>query len=204
MLVTEIEVGKGNKYRIFGDGNFLFSLYDKELKKYNLQLNAEVDDIVIDDIKESLIYKRAKERALFLLERKPLSIHIMKKKLQDNDYPIDVIEKVIAFLVGYHYLDDNEYVRLYVSFYSEKKSKKQLMFDLYRKGISKDILEKYFDENEYSEQKCFVRQFQKYIKGKNLQDYATRQKVFRYFYGKGFSSSLIEAYIRKENDLPIV
>lgn len=196
MLITKIEEGKGKKYRVFGDEQFLFSLYSKELRQFSIREDDEISDDVISNILETVIYKRAKERALFLLEKRPLSVNMLKDKLLNNEYPLHIIHKVILFLEKYHYLDDLEYTRMYVTTYSERKSKKQIIGELYRKGISKEIIEEYFEENAYSEMDCFERQFKKYIRGKDLNEYTIRQKVFRYFYSKGFSSVLIESYIR--------
>ena len=199
MLITRIEEGRGKKYRVYGDEQFLFSLYGKELKKFKLNVDSDISEETISNILETVIYKRAKERALFLLEKKPLSIHMLIDKLKDNEYPQETIRRVIRFLEKYNYVDDLEYTRMYVSSYSKRKSKKQIICDLYQKGVSKDIIDNYFDENEYIEKDCFIKQFHKYTKGKNLQDYATRQKVFRYFYRKGFSISLIDDYLQKKD-----
>lgn len=198
MIVTRIEQGTGKKHRVYIDEEFFFSLYYKELKQFHIQEGSEISNEVITCILDIVIYKRAKERALFLLERKPLSIHMLKKKLKDNDYPLNIIDKVISFLERYHYLDDEEYVRMYVASHSGRKSKKQLIYDLYRKGISKTIIEGFFENNEYSEKNCFEQQFHRYIRGKDIHDYNVRQKIFRYFYNKGFSSAIIERYIRDE------
>lgn len=72
-----------------------------------------------------------------------------------------------------------------------------MVYDLVRKGISKDIIELHFEEVEYSERECFEKQFQKYTKGRDLEDRMVKQKIFRYFYGKGFQTSLIEEALRK-------
>ena len=197
MYITKIECGKGKKYKVFGDERFLFSLYKNELKHYGIVENAEIEDTVIEVIRDELILNRAKERSLYLLEYKPFSISMMRDKLSNNEYPKDIIERVILFLEEYHYLDDERYIRMYVESYSSKKSKKQITRDLLRKGLSRELINSYFENFEYSEQECFKRQFERYIRGKNLEDWQVRQKVFRYFYGKGFSISLIEDSLKK-------
>lgn len=196
MIITKIEEGKRKNYRVFSDEVFLFSLYEREIKQFGIVENIELSNDVIHYILDSVIYKRAKERALFLLEKKPYSIHMMKTQLLKNEYPLEIINKVLSFLMEYHYLDDADYTRMYINSYSGKKSKKQLLNELYCRGINRETIEEYFEKNEYSENNSFVNQFEKYIKGKDLQDYLTRQKVFAYFYRKGFSSTLIESYIR--------
>lgn len=198
MIVTKIEEWKGKKYRIYVDDEFAFSLYNKELRQFHIREGFEISIDLITHVLDTIIYKRAKERALFLLERKPLSIHMMRTKLKDNGYSVYTIEQVVSFLERYHYLDDEEYTRLYVSTYSLKKSRKQLEKELLCRGISHDVIDKYFEENTYSEQCCFEKQFRKYTRSKNLEDYSDRQKVFRYFYNKGFSVSIIEKYIRND------
>lgn len=192
MLITKIEPGRNKRYRIFGDDRFLFALYGKELKRYEIEENQEVSDLLISSIREDVVYKRAKERAFYLLERRPLTASMLGIKLRDNDYPDDVIADIILFLESYHYLDDKDYVRMYVEAYSGKKSRKQMLYDLLRKGVSRELIDAYFEEAEYSEQESLLRLFTKYTKGKDLDDPLVRQKVFRYFYGKGFDTSLIE------------
>lgn len=200
MIITRIEPGTGKRYRVFGDEQFLFSLYGKELKKFHIQEACELSERIITDILNDVIYKRARERALYLLERKPVSIKMMRDKLKQNDYPDSIIEYVIEFLCKYQYLDDTNYIQMYVSTYSASKSRKQLILDLRKKGIDKDLIDTYFEDNEYSEQECFVKQYYRYVRGKNMEDYVVRQKVFQYFYRKGFSISLIEKYIRNNDN----
>ena len=196
MIVTKVEEWKSKKYRIYIDDEFTFTLYSKELHQFHIRKGVVISQDIVFHILDTVIYKRAKERALFLLERKPLSINMMRMKLQENGYSPYIIDRVISFLEIYHYLDDEEYTRMYIHTYSCKKSKKQLKKDLLYKGISRDVIDTYFENNIYSEQDCFEKQFQKYIKGKNLENYSDRQKIFRYIYSKGFSVSLIEKYMK--------
>lgn len=201
MLITKIESGKNKRYRVFGDDTYLFALYRNELKHYQIAENAMIEDSVISSILDEIIYKRAKERALYLLEKRPLTVSGLRDKLRYHDYPEAVVEKVIAFLEQYHYLDDMDYIRMYTGSYSSKKSKKQIVYDLMRKGISKSLIDIYFEENEYSEQEGFEKQFERYVRGKDLGDLAIRQKVFRYFYGKGFTVSMIETALWSRMEL---
>ena len=193
MLITRIEPGRNKRYRIYGDNTFLFALYAKELKRYRIEEDAELPDSVISSITEDVIYKRAKERALYLLERGPLTVSMLRSKLRGNDYTDEVIARTIQFLEKYHYLDDGNYIRMYVETYGIKKSKKQMIYELLHKGIDKNQISAYFDEHEYSEQTCLLRQFDKYTRGKDLESPQVRQKVYRYFYGKGFDIALIDS-----------
>ncbi len=199
MLITRIEKSKNKRYRVYGDDTFLFSLYGKELKRYGIEEKAELSEDVIEAIREEILVKRARERALYLLERRPMTVYMLRTKLRDNDYTEDVIHRTIQFLEEYHYLDDAEYVRMYVAAYAHKKSRRQMEYELLRKGVDRESIQAFFDEYEFSEQECLLRQFEKYTKGKNLQDPIVRQKVFRYFYSKGFDVSVLEKVCNLNN-----
>lgn len=197
MWISRIEASKGKRFRVYSDDTFLFALYTKELNRFHVRENMELEDTVIHCIREEIVWKRAKERALYLLERSALSTAVLKEKLRKNDYPADIVERVVEFLNQYHYLDDNAYVELYVHTYANSKSKRQIAYDLRNKGIAKEVIDACFERLEFSEEACLDRQLQKYIKGKDLQDYKVRQKVFRYFYNKGFATGLIETALKQ-------
>ena len=198
MLITAIEAGRNNRYRIFGEDKFLFALYGKELKRYCIEEGTDISDAMILSIIHEVIYKRAKERALFLLEKRPLTTVMLRTKLKETDYPLEVIEQVVSFLEDYHYLDDENYIRMYVNTYGGRKSKRQLIYGLQQKGISRPLLDAYFEQNDYSEQSGFEYQFQKYIRRREVGDPRERQRIFRYFYSKGFSPAMIESALRNE------
>ncbi|MDO5156701.1 MAG: regulatory protein RecX [Eubacteriales bacterium] len=195
--ITRIEESRNRRYKVFSDDRFLFALYGSELKKYNINENSEMDVSLYTELIESVIRKRAKERALYLLERRPYSEYMLRTKLKETDYPENVIENVVGFLKKYHYLDDYMYVSMYVEAYGSKKSKKKLIFDLKQKGIRSDIIHNYFEEQEFCDDEQLMHQLEHYVNGKDLMDYKVQQKVIRYFYGKGFAYSLITECIQK-------
>ncbi|MCM1181189.1 MAG: recombination regulator RecX [Clostridium sp.] len=196
MLITRIEQGKGKRYNIYSDCEFLFSLYGRELKKYHIAENVDVPEDVLSEIMDNIIYKRAKERALYLLDSRPYTCYMMRDKLISSEYPAEIADRVVSFLKEYRYLDDMAYVRMYIETYSQTKSKRQIQFDLQKKKIAKNLIDEYMSQQDYSEEECFRRQFDRYTRGKDMKDWNVRQKVFRYFFGKGFSYDLIEEYIK--------
>ena len=191
MLISKITKTESKKYKIFGDNEYLFFLYGNELRKYNIHEGSDISDALIEDINNNVIYKRGKERALFLLERQPYSVFNMRHKLISAGYNEGITDTIIDFLIRYNYLNDASYVSMYIESNQGKKNKRQITYNLISKGIDRRIIDDYFDNNAYSDDDCFIRQYNKYIKGKDLGDPITRQKIFRYFYSKGFSVSLI-------------
>lgn len=199
MVITGITKGKGKKYRVYGEDEYLFSLYAGELKKYHISEGLDIDMMIISSIMDEIIYKRGKERALYLLERRPMTERMMRDKLISDEYPDEMVEKIVAFLYKYHYLDDMEYIHMYVNTYGNRKSIKQMRLDLLRKGVSKEDMNLFFEQNTISEEEGFLRQFEKYTRNKNMTDMKDRQRVFRYFYAKGYAPSLIESAIQNQN-----
>ena len=200
MYITRVEQSSGKRYKIYSDNEFLFALYSSEIKQYHIKADMELSDDIITEILEEIVYKRAKERALYLLEGRPYTCSMLKDKLKSSDYPDFIIEKVILFLQKYQYIDDEAYIRMYVESYAKSKSKRQIQLDLQKKGISKNIIVDYMSKQDYSEEACFKKQFERYVRGKDMKNQLVRQKVFRFFYGKGFSYDLIEKYMNAELD----
>lgn len=192
MYISRIEHDNRKRYKIYGTDGYLFSLYEKEIKKLKLIEDSEVDDAVLDVIYGEILYMRARERALFLLDRQPYSAYMLERKLIAGGFPMSVVDRVILFLKDYHYLDDTAYVELYITGCQNRKSKRQMKADLLSKGIDGQLIDDYYMEHDDSEEECFRHQFQKYISGKNLADPVIRQKVFRHFYSKGFAVSTIQ------------
>ncbi len=191
MHICKVE-SNGRQYQIYNEDGYAFSLYRSEVKKYHIEEDRELEDALVDEIYQTILYKRAKERALFLLERRPYSIADLTMKLKRNRYPVTVIDQVIAFLKKYHYLDDASYAEMYVNSYASNKSRKQMTYDLLKKGIDIDIIRNCLEQQKDDELRCFQSKFERYISGKDLDDYVIRQKIYRYFYSKGFPSYMIE------------
>lgn len=189
MYISKIEKDNKKRYRIYGEESFLFTLYAGELKRYNISEGMNIDNNIIDYIFTDVIHKRAKSRALFLLDRKPYSENMMRRKLLSNGYPDSIVDDVVSFLVRYNYLNDYEYTLMYIRSCSGKKSKKQIIYNLMNKGIDKEIIINAMDDENlaFSENNCLEKQFRKYVLDKDISDPKVKQKVFRHFYGKGFS-----------------
>lgn len=157
MRVESIEnIDKKKVKVVLGDGTIL-PLYKGELKKYDIKEEALLKEEQVDFLKEDLLYKRAKERALYILERSDKTKKQLEDKLSGGSYPPDIIKKVISFLEAYGYIDDESYARNFVSVYIESKSIMYIQTKLLQKGIDKnlvdDILEEYKESSVYNPKK---------------------------------------------------
>lgn len=65
-------------------------------------------------IEEEILLKRARDRALYLLQSQGRTQAEMIKKLKDDGYSQSVTERVLSFLQEYHFIDDNAYTENYI------------------------------------------------------------------------------------------
>ena len=88
MTVTQIEAmfGSKSKYRVYLDGQPAFVLYKGELSRYHIREGYPLGEKEYGDIRDMLI-KRARMRAMKLLEMSDRSEEALRKKLADGGYP---------------------------------------------------------------------------------------------------------------------
>ena len=68
MTVTRIEPLTKIKFKIYLDGSFAFVLYKGELSRFGVAAGAEISEETVERIREEVIFKRARLRAMHLLE----------------------------------------------------------------------------------------------------------------------------------------
>ncbi|MEE1032583.1 MAG: regulatory protein RecX [Ruminococcus sp.] len=191
MIITEIVPVTKQKYRIVTDEQLAFVLYKGELSHYHLHQDEEIREEVFREIMQTLT-KRAKLRAMHLLTKKDYTVAELYKKLMDGEYTQDAVEEAVAYVKSYHYLDDERYVQNYIRYQSGKKSRRQIQFELERKGISRDIIERYQQDSEdekMNEIELIRSLLEKRCKSPKAADEKEKSKHYMYLARKGFRSS---------------
>ena len=142
------------------------------------------------------ILKKAKSKALHILERSDKTELQLKEKLLEADFPEDIVEEAMDYVRSFHYLDDRRYAEHYVRAKAGTKSRFQLLFELQDKGVDREITEEVIsaaeEEGELDEKEAVKKQFLKKYAAKDLSDPALYQKAVRYFSGKGYSYDAIK------------
>jgi len=121
----------------------------------------------------------------------------LKDRLMRAEFPEFITEGAIAYVESFGYINDEEYVRRYMEYKAETKSRIQIKMDLRKKGIGTEILERIFDEYEYEEDDVLEEQVQKRIRQKGSVTKENFQKYYGYFARKGFNSVKIIDLLRK-------
>ena len=139
MIVTQIEQLSKNRCKVYIDQEFAFVLYKGELFQYGISLNKEILWKDYEEIIQVLLPKRAKLRAMNLLQKRTYTEKQLRDKLTEGFYSDEIIQKAIDYVKSFHYINDFQYALDYLSYHAENKSLKQIEQELYRKGIRKDI-----------------------------------------------------------------
>ena len=190
IIVKEIEaVGKG-RYRVKFDTGVTCLLYRKEMSSFSIEKGKEITAQQYQELLEEVVGKRAKKRALHLLEQMDRTEKQLRDKLLANEYPQSCIDGAIAYVKGFHYLDDSRYASNYVRFSQEKMSRVQMKQKLMQKGIASsviaDAIEEAYVADEMEQIMALLRK-RKFVPEKA--DEKEFQRTYQYVMRRGFKSS---------------
>ena len=146
MTVTKIETVTKTKYRIYLDGQITFLLYKGELSRYCLGEGVQITREQYQEILDSILVKRAKLRAMHLLNTMGRTEQQLRDKLQAGEYPPEVIDKAVDYVKSFGYINDLEYARNFILGRKSRKSRTELYHLLLAKGLEKDDIEQALDE----------------------------------------------------------
>ncbi len=200
MIVTGIEEISRSRSRVFLDEEFAFVLYKGELRLYHVRVGEELSQRDFDTIRNEVLPKRAKLRAMNLLKSRAYTTKQLHDKLKMGDYPEDVIELALAYVAEYHYTDDLRYAVEYITAYESTRSRRRIEQDLLGKGISREALEeawqKWEEQGGSLDEEAML---QKLLRKRGFDPENTDERELRRLYGfllrKGFSGEQIRSAI---------
>ena len=200
MKVTDVVEYTKAKYKIFIDGEFAFVLYKGELRQFKLTIGNDITDEDLEKIDE-VILKRAKLRAMHLLEKRPYTEYVLRQKLSENLYSEEIIELVIDYLKGYKYIDDLSYAITYLETYTGQKTVKRMKQNLMSKGVrSRDIDDAIEHCNGFGELEDEHEMIRKLLKKRGFGiGEVTQKEIYKtanFLMGKGFSSDAVRYEMR--------
>lgn len=196
MTVTAITEINKSRVRIVTDDEFSFVLYKGELRLFHIKEGEEISQEDFLEITETLLPKRAKLRAMNLLKSRSYTEKQLFDKLKTGGYPDEIVKTAVDYVAGYGYINDEAYAKDFIEYQKDSKSKTRIMKDLYQKGISKEIMEKAFEEVVGEDrQKLEEEQILAWIRKKKFKaseaTYEEKQKFSAFLYRKGFQNDAI-------------
>ena len=102
--------------------------------------------------------RKAKLKALKLLERMDRTEAQLREKLSEAGFESEDVEQAVSYVKSYGYLDDERYVRNYIEYRMDQKSRRQLEQELqFRKGVAPELIRKVYEELEPADEKLLIR-----------------------------------------------
>ena len=196
MLITRLEKVSKSKVRVYIDGDYGFFLHQKDMERYQLMEDEEIQMSLYEEIIEDIVLPRAKQKALSLLKVMDHTEAELRRKLSRNEYPSFVIDQVIYYVSEYGYLNDERYASAYIRAKMGSTSKRMIQMKLSEKGISKELFDRiYQEEHEELEEDPEIKAIKKLIdkrtKGLPCETMEEKQKIMAYLFRKGFPTEKI-------------
>lgn len=192
MIVENIEYSdKYNLIRITISGEKFYIDYDMYYEN-DFEPDKEIDFDLYKKILANDEFNRAKNFALNKISYSQKSTYEIRQKLREKKFSEDVIEKIIAYLNSYGFLDDEGFVKAYIRDKDEisRWSRGKIRYMLKTKHIDDNLIEDYIylidDAREHEKAGFFA--------DKKIRDdfsFENRTKVFRHLAGKGFDIDII-------------
>lgn len=151
MTVVAVTPVDKRRCKVLLDEGFALVLYRGEIKKYGIEENRELSEECYQEILRDVLCKRARERVIHLLKNMDRTEEQLRRKLKDGGYPKEAIDYALSFVKERRYVNDESYARRYTECFSERKSRKQIAYDLKMKGIDGEIIARALEETVIDE-----------------------------------------------------
>lgn len=196
---------KGNDVIVaFDDGSYR-NLDYRIVVDYGLWKDQEIDEKKIELLSYESSLLKAKDSAFRFLGLRLHSTSELRIKLQKKKHPKEVIEKVLDWLIERRYLNDDEYVKQFIS---EKVKKKKigtakLIAELTKKGIKRESIYenlRSIDSDLYYENAVHLATKKlNLIRSKETDERKIAAKLYSFMATKGYESDLIRKVILNLN-----
>lgn len=204
MIITAITQQKNNKdrYSVFMDDNFAFGLIMQDIVYFKLKQGEEISQEKYDFIQNELIYIQAQDIALHYIAYKMRTEQEVRKKLFEKEYTEYIIERVIHFLIEYHYIDDMKYCKSYIKqrLQCNPKGVYVLKMELKQRGIKQSIIDKAIENSDVDELNDAIKLLQKKCLYLDDIDEKNKKRLFAFLQRRGYSYDIIKeafAYVTK-------
>lgn len=194
-------LGKG-RYRVAFDNGVSCILYRSEAAQLSIEVQCSLTDENYDYLINEIVGKRAKKRAMHILEQMDRTEHQLREKLAKGEYPQECIDSAVEYVKKYRYLDDERFASSYVRYHQEKLSRQQLSVKLTQKGVSKDMIAEALEmEYEADDGEKIRNLLSKRHFDPDNTDRQENNKIYQYILRRGFKSSdiLKEMRVFSEN-----
>ncbi|WP_244835401.1 recombination regulator RecX [Clostridium sp. BJN0001] len=203
--ITKIEHQKRNKdrFNIYVNDVYSFAVSIDILYSESLKEGIEIDEEKIKSISDKEMLNKCKNTALNIIERNLKTKKQLENKLREKEFDDSIIFETMKFLEHYGYINDSEYIKLFIKEKIKKYGKRKIIYELIRKGIKKEDVELEFENSSYIEdieiesaKKIAKKKLDSILK-KEDDKYKIRGKLYNYLLSKGYQTNIIKQIIEE-------
>lgn len=196
MKITSIkkQVKRSDRYSIFVDGKYSFSLSESELISSGVHNGQELDKAGLDKFKETSRLDKAYALVLKLVARRARSEKELRDYLRRKQQDEDSSQTILNKLSEIGMINDEDFAKRWVDSRRLLKpvSRRRLIMELRQKGISSEIIDKVLTEDQTSD----IDSLSDLIQRKRRQlKYHDNTKLMQYLARQGFSYDDIKTAI---------
>lgn len=153
MVITEISKYKGSTLCVLFDSGERIYINEKIAAEYSLKEGLSVPADAVDEITAANDFRRARERALYLLDARDYTFVELYRKLEQN-YSAEICLRVCRNMAEMRLINDRRYAENYARELFEIKGAGlfKARQELKRRGLSdkiiEEVIEPYADEEE--------------------------------------------------------
>jgi regulatory protein len=198
--ILNIEKYKGNTYCVEIEGEDNIYLHSSIISEFHLKSEMIIPQSALEEIIFQNDFRKAKERALYLLDYRDHSYKELYDKLRRN-YSPEICNAVMEKMIEIGVIDDRKYAERYARYLFEVKraGKYKARAEMLKKGIDKEIVDEFLEEYEEDTQERLKELVEKKY-ARYLTDEKGVQKVFNALVRYGYNYSDVREVIKEFMD----
>lgn len=196
-----VKEGKANKIHIYVDEEYRATVdsdywYSEKYRNYK-----EINEDELTELLDSVSFRRAYNKGLDLLSRRPYGVKELIKKLCEKGHEKEASQKACDRLLELGLLNDEEYARILANDLLERKnySTKRIKQELSFRGISREIIENTIDSLDNNAENRIILVIKKKYLNK-LNDEKGRKRAIDGLMRLGFSYSDIKSALKQVSE----
>jgi regulatory protein len=145
--ITELRELPTGRFAVgFSDGSEV-KLSADAVADLGLYPGKELSDEALLELASRVSLTKCKERALRIIGARPMSEKELCNRLIEKGETPENAEETVAWMVGLHYLDDEQYAGMVVRHYAAKGyGAQKIKSELYRRGVPRELWETALEE----------------------------------------------------------
>lgn len=204
MLITEIRRQKGHLVGLYCYDELIMSIDSEMAAEINLQPMQDYPVDYLRELLEQSELRRAKSKALYLLEFRDYSARDLEQKLK-KDFAPEICREAVEFMIEIGAIDDTRYAATLVRHLMQFKhyGRHRIRQELSLKGVDRDIIDEVLEEADLDEPAMILE----LLNGKFSRDLSDQKGInrtiaslTRYGYSYGEIKSALREYIDSLED----